>query len=48
MIPEAATGITSATIRRGNFFENDFGRFRYLRVPATAFERGESNGSDAN
>lgn len=40
MIPEAVTEITSATIRRGNLFENDFGRFRYLRVPATVYPVG--------
>jgi hypothetical protein len=40
MIPEAVTEITSATIRRGNLFENEFGRFRYLRVPATAYPVG--------
>ena len=40
MIPEAVREITSATVRRGNSFENDFGRFRYLRVPAAIYPIG--------
>ena len=47
MIPEAVTEIISATIRRGNFFENDFGRFRYLRVPATVYPVGIQRIADA-
>lgn len=47
MIPEAVREITSATVRRGNSFENDFGRYRYLRVPAAVYPIGILRITDA-
>ncbi len=40
MIPEAVVEFTSATMRRGISLENDFGCFRYLRVPAVVYPVG--------
>jgi hypothetical protein len=40
LIPEAVYEITSATLRRPKEFENDFGRFRYRRLPEIVFPVG--------
>jgi len=40
MIPEAVQEIISATMRRGTSTENEFGRYRYLRVPAAVYPIG--------
>jgi hypothetical protein len=47
MIPEVVREITSATVRRGNSFENDFGRYRFLRVPAAIYPIGILRITDA-
>ena len=40
LIPEAVYEITSATLKRPHEFENQFGRFRFRRVPQKAFPIG--------
>lgn len=40
LIPEAVHEITSATLRRPKEFENEFGRFRYRRIPENVFPIG--------
>ena len=47
MIPEAVPEIVSATIKRGASFENDLGRFRYLRIPAAVYPIGILRLTDA-
>lgn len=48
LMPEAVFEITSATLRRPAEFWNEFGRFRYRRVPAAAYPVGieRTAGSD--
>jgi len=48
MIPEAVPELTSATMRRGSFFENAFGRYRYLPVPAAVYPIGVQRVTDSD
>jgi hypothetical protein len=40
LIPEGVAEVVSATVKRGVQFENAFGRFRYIRVPAGVYTVG--------
>lgn len=40
MIPERVVEILSATIKRAASFENEFGRFRYIGIPAAVYPVG--------
>jgi hypothetical protein len=40
LIPEAVREIVSATLRRGAAFENEFGRFRFFRIPEAVYPAG--------
>jgi hypothetical protein len=40
MIPESVIEILSATLKRPASFENEFGRFRYLGIPAAVYPVG--------
>ena len=48
MIPEAVREFTSATVRRGISIENDFGRYRYLRIPAAVYPLGIRRVTDSD
>ena len=40
MIPDGVTEILSATVRRAATFSNDYGRFRYFKIPKAVYPLG--------
>lgn len=48
MIPEGVSEILSATVKRRASFENDFGRFRYLTIPKSAYPIGIGRVTDSD
>jgi hypothetical protein len=48
MIPEGVTEVLSATSKRNASFENDFGRFRFLTVPKSAYPVGVQRVTDSD